>query len=265
MAWFVASLRWILRSAALPLFVVRAFDGFNPSLFLFSLYGCGLIGARVFGAAEHAIAGSHGGQHGYVHAGSLSLEGPMSYFGGLCFGLLAAWPFVMGQRRLRLPVLLDAAIPACVLGLAVGRIGCLLNGDDYGLVASAVPPGSLGWGSSWMPVMAGSGPGPWPRYATQLEESIVSFVLVALSAVTLKWVYDRGLKVWTMGCVGALCGALSCWHRVWNESYREAQRVVVWGSAVSPWQIVAFGLGALFLCYFLRRCFFCRHHAEAKS
>ena len=61
------------------------------------------------------------------------------WYGGFLAGatcvLLVVW-----RRRLPVWRLLDAATPALALGYAVGRIGCFLVGDDYGV------PTTLPWG-----------------------------------------------------------------------------------------------------------------------
>ncbi|MBI4409841.1 MAG: prolipoprotein diacylglyceryl transferase [Gemmatimonadetes bacterium] len=62
----------------------------------------------------------------------LLARGGLVWYGGLLGGAAAvAWR----ARRLALPlpVLADAAAPALALGYALGRIGCFLVGDDYGL------------------------------------------------------------------------------------------------------------------------------------
>ncbi|MEM9555865.1 MAG: prolipoprotein diacylglyceryl transferase [Acidobacteriota bacterium] len=59
------------------------------------------------------------------------------WYGSLIAGL-AGFVWVVWRRRLPMRRTLDAAAPALPLGYAVGRIGCLLVGDDYG-VPSDVP------------------------------------------------------------------------------------------------------------------------------
>lgn len=58
-------------------------------------------------------------------------EGGIVFYGGVVGGLVAGLVYA---RRKRLPILpiLDAVAPAVVLGLAIGRIGCFLNGCCYG-------------------------------------------------------------------------------------------------------------------------------------
>jgi phosphatidylglycerol---prolipoprotein diacylglyceryl transferase len=58
-------------------------------------------------------------------------QGDKSYYGGLIGGGIAGGLFFYFGK---LPVLAyaDASMPALALGYAIGRLGCLLNGDDYG-------------------------------------------------------------------------------------------------------------------------------------
>jgi len=61
------------------------------------------------------------------------------WYGGFVLGGLAVL-WTMHHRKLRGWPTADAAAPALALGYAVGRIGCFLVGDDYGL------PTHLPWG-----------------------------------------------------------------------------------------------------------------------
>ncbi len=57
------------------------------------------------------------------------------WYGGLIGGLGAA---IIMMIILRLPwaKVLDASAPAIAIGYAFGRMGCLLNGDDYGMTST---------------------------------------------------------------------------------------------------------------------------------
>ena len=68
-------------------------------------------------------------------------EGGMAIFGGLLGGVLGG---LIYARRNHLPIgkLADAAAPGMILGQAIGRIGCLMNGDHQGT------PAQLPW-STW--------------------------------------------------------------------------------------------------------------------
>jgi phosphatidylglycerol:prolipoprotein diacylglycerol transferase len=70
----------------------------------------------------------------------------LTSFGGLVGGFLGAWVACKlarpkeGQNNIRFIDFLDCAGPAFVLGSAIGRIGCLLNGCCYGPIAQAAFP-----------------------------------------------------------------------------------------------------------------------------
>lgn len=61
------------------------------------------------------------------------------WYGGFVLGA-AAVLWTMRRRRLPLWPVLDAMTPALALGYGIGRIGCFLVGDDYGV------PTNLPWG-----------------------------------------------------------------------------------------------------------------------
>ena len=61
------------------------------------------------------------------------------WYGGFVLGAAAV---LLAMRRRQLPIArsADAAAPALALGYAIGRVGCLLVGDDYGV------PTDVPWG-----------------------------------------------------------------------------------------------------------------------
>jgi phosphatidylglycerol---prolipoprotein diacylglyceryl transferase len=63
---------------------------------------------------------------------SLQFQG-LTSFGGLLFGFGAFVWFAMRRKR-PLREVLDVVAPSALLGHAIGRIGCLLNGCCYGVV-----------------------------------------------------------------------------------------------------------------------------------
>ena len=69
-------------------------------------------------------------------AGELLSRGGLVWYGGLIGGVLA---YYIQIRRRKLPVatMFDATAPALFLSIAIGRLGCFLVGDDYGLPTDA--------------------------------------------------------------------------------------------------------------------------------
>jgi phosphatidylglycerol:prolipoprotein diacylglycerol transferase len=66
-------------------------------------------------------------------------EGGLSVSGGVLGGVLASW-IVCRVKKLDYWKIVEILSPTVLLGQAVGRIGCFLNGDAFGL------PTSLPWG-----------------------------------------------------------------------------------------------------------------------
>ena len=90
-----------------------------------------------------------------------STEG-FAWYGGFIAGAIALF-FMAKKQSIPWMKMFDAAAPACALGYAVGRIGCLLSGDgDYGV------PTHLPWGMSFEHGIVPTPPGvlvhPTPIY-----------------------------------------------------------------------------------------------------
>jgi phosphatidylglycerol---prolipoprotein diacylglyceryl transferase len=99
----------------------------------------------------------------------------MSWFGGFAGGLLAA-SVLMRRRRLPLLPVIAAATPALAIGHAIGRVGCLLVGDDYGI------PSTLPWA---MAFPQGLPPTDVAVHPTQIYEAI-ALVPIAIWLVRLR-------------------------------------------------------------------------------
>ena len=100
------------------------------------------------------------------------------WYGGVIGGAIAAF-LVVKLYRLSWIKVLDAAAPAMAIGYAFGRIGCFLNGDDYG------QPSHLPWALQFP---KGSPPTP-PGIAvqpTQLYESFSSVVIFLILMYVLR-------------------------------------------------------------------------------
>ena len=107
----------------------------------------GLDPRNMYWAVVSAILGGLWGGHLlglFVHGwggGSFAFfqfwEGGKSYYGGLLGGGIAGGLF-FHYRKVPVLAYADASMPALALGYAIGRLGCFLNGDDYGTV-SRVP------------------------------------------------------------------------------------------------------------------------------
>jgi phosphatidylglycerol---prolipoprotein diacylglyceryl transferase len=118
-----------------------------------------VVGARLFHVLDHLpYYTQHPLEIIAVWQGGIAVYG--GFVGGVLTGVVAAW-------RLGLPVWrsLDAAAPAMLVGQAVGRIGCLINGDAWG-APTGCPCGVVYWHEHALlpPELLGVPTHPYPLY-----------------------------------------------------------------------------------------------------
>lgn len=117
-------------------------------------------------------------------------RGGLVSYGGIIGGLLISWLYLKIKKE---PVLrwFDIGIIGLMIGWAFGRIGCLLNGDSYGII-------------NFSKIAI------WNRIPTQLFESIWSLIVVSLLAYfelkfkdKLRWadgiIFFAGLGLYSIG------------------------------------------------------------------
>ena len=152
----------------------------------------GIVGARLFHVIEY--------HDRFFPAGTTLLEGisgvlnvaagGLTVFGSIPTAALAAWRFA-SRRGLSIARLADCIAPGLLLGLAIGRVGCFLNGCCYGGPCDLpwgvrFPPESPPWldqaARGLLPV-AGGAPFPWslPVHPAQLYAAIDAALLAALA------------------------------------------------------------------------------------
>jgi phosphatidylglycerol---prolipoprotein diacylglyceryl transferase len=140
----------------------------------------GLWGAHLLSLLVHGWSGGPLALFQFV-------EGGKSLYGGLLLGGLAAGLY-FHKRKLPVLAYADAAIPGVALGYAIGRVGCFLNGDDYGILtrvrwAVVYPPGTEAYQAhldrGWI-----SAADTWslPVHPVQLYSSLFGFALFVLLA-----------------------------------------------------------------------------------
>lgn len=161
----------------------------------------GLLGAKLWWTAEFSDS-----------APLLSLllsRGGLSWFGGLTFGL-AAGLLVIRFKRLPLLPTLSAAAPALAIGHAIGRVGCLLVGDDYGKVSDL--PWAVAFPEGLPPTLERVHP-------TQIYEAVP---LLIIGSLLLVWRRRKLNDRVVLGAYFALAGAT----RFVIEFVRVNERVV---------------------------------------
>jgi len=112
-----------------------------------------------------------GGARALYHrldGGSWLGVGGLASMGGVAAGLVAA-PLLARVGGVSVPVLLDALVPAALLALGIGRIGCFLGGCCYGA------PTALPWGVVF-PDLGGPAHHPLQLYSAATDLAIVCIV-----------------------------------------------------------------------------------------
>jgi phosphatidylglycerol:prolipoprotein diacylglycerol transferase len=102
----------------------------------------------------------------------------------------------MQMKRLPKLAVLAAATPGLAAGHAVGRVGCLLVGDDYGR------PTDLPWGIAFP---EGLPPTNVPVHPTQIYEAIA---LIPVVLLLLRWRRDRRADSFVLGAYLVLAGVV---------------------------------------------------------
>lgn len=170
----------------------------------------GLLGAKLLWTFEHM-----GGPEPFTSL--LFSRGGMSWFGGFVGGVGAAL-WVMRSRRWPLVPVLAAATPALAIGHAIGRVGCLLVGDDYGR------PSDLPWAIAFP---EGLPPTEVPVHPTQIYEAIP---LVFIAYLLIRWRRGGLPDAVVLGRYLAMTGVL----RFAIEFIRINERVAL-GLTVAQW------------------------------
>ena len=141
----------------------------------------GLIGARI----THVI---DEWDHYSEYPGEiLSLwEGGLGWYGGLIGGVLAAWIYCR-VKHISAGQHLDFAAPALMLGLAIGRIGCTINGDAPGTSTS------LPWGLTYTHPDAFS-----PLGVSTHPAPVYEIIWLVIVVSVLLWLRKRIKPEWSL-------------------------------------------------------------------
>jgi phosphatidylglycerol---prolipoprotein diacylglyceryl transferase len=114
-------------------------------------------------------------------------QGGKSLYGGLIVGGIVGGLF-FHYRKLPVLAYADASMPALALGYAIGRLGCFLNGDDYGKLSNvpwavAYPPGTEAYSEHVARGWINSGaPSSLPIHPVQLYASLIGLGMFLLLA-----------------------------------------------------------------------------------
>ncbi len=167
-------LRWGLRELGVG-------DAEDASALVLAAGIGGIVGAKIYYAILYRDPGLLLERYGLV------------WYGGFALGALAV---VWVARRRRLPAwsAADAAAPGLALGYGLGRIGCFLVGDDFGM------PTDLPWGVAFPKGLPGPTTAGLMRaeYGAEIPLDIPNDQLIAVHPTQL---YETlaALVIWAVG------------------------------------------------------------------
>ena len=154
----------------------------------------GLMGARLFYVLEyHEQFFATGKPLGQTLVDILNIaNGGLVVFGSLPTAALAIWRFA-ARRGLPILTLADCAAPGMLVGLAIGRIGCFLNGCCYGgpcdLPWAVSFPAGTEVASRYPAAVAATSV---PVHPTQLYAAVDAAILAALAVAWTPWARRSG-------------------------------------------------------------------------
>lgn len=160
----------------------KGFDTNLVDLLLISSVIGGLGGAKILFLFQQATLTD------LIANPSRYMASGFTFLGGLIGAILLGW-LVTQMKRVSFLSVMDAATPPLILAYAIGRIGCLLVGDDYGV------PSNLPWAISFP---NGSPPTTLSVHPTQLYDTISMLIVFAI----LWRIRKRDLPVGWMTSVG---------------------------------------------------------------
>jgi phosphatidylglycerol:prolipoprotein diacylglycerol transferase len=168
--------------------------------------------------------------------------GPMTFYGG-AFAAVVCGGLYVKRRGLELKFALDCGIIGGVFALGVGRIGCHLNGDDFGLpLATQMNPP---WWAVRYELLQDGG---LYRYPVQLEETLASVLIGFVGLFLFKRTYltrKIGGGFFQAGYPAAWVALLSAAHRYVNEGFRGDPRGLFFGTQIST----SSGISLLIVCF----------------
>jgi phosphatidylglycerol---prolipoprotein diacylglyceryl transferase len=166
------------------------------------------------------------------------------FYGGFIGALVASAFFFRRNPQLPFWKAADVCAPAIALGQAIGRIGCLMAGDDYG------SPTSVPWAVTFTdPDAASIGGAPLgvPLHPVQLYESIVCLILFVILVRLLRHKRFDGEVILAYTFLYAIA-------RFILEFFRgDADRGFVFGGLLSTSQFIALILAPIAVLLWARR------------
>lgn len=174
------------------------------------------------------------------------------FLGGLMGGTLGV-TYVIKKNKLSWIKFADIVAPLLILGYAVGRVGCLLVGDDYGLPTNVpwgiafpngLPPSTYSVFQSYYPWvnLEGFSPGVLKVHPTQIYESVIGFGI-------FYYLYQKRSKVVIVGSLFFTYLIFAGAERFFIEFLRVNSKYLFGLSGSQLISLIMISIGAWFLTH----------------
>lgn len=233
-AAYLGALWWLIRGAR---------QSKVDSETVMSLGTWAILGA-ILGAKALLFVRSFGDYTGSVSDLWSLVSSAGDFYGGFIGGLIASALFFWWHPGVRFWKVADLCAPAIALGQAIGRIGCLMAGDDYG------SPARVPWAVTFTdPDAANVGGAPLgvPLHPVQLYESVTCLALFVLLVRLAQRKHREGDIILAYTALYAVA-------RFVLEFFRgDADRGFVFGGFLSTSQFIGVGMFLVAVVLFLAR------------
>lgn len=152
--------------------------------------------------------------------------GSLTFYGGAIGILIVTFLFSIYYRGIYREIF-DMAILSGLVGIAIGRVGCFLNGDDYGKPFYIE---SYSWISMVVPRLNDN----IPRFPVQLLASFNALSIFVLLFIFLK--KSKTIIPGRIGCIGMILYAI---NRFFTEFLRGDYRGSIYFDLLSPAQLTS--------------------------
>lgn len=188
------------------------------NMFLATMIG-GIVGAKLLYLFENVPFWDLI-RHPITH---LLSRGGLTFYGGFIGALILVW-IIANRNKISMWTVGDLAAPALALAYSIGRIGCLLVGDDYGV------PTTLPWG---MAFPQGLPPTTETVHPTQIYEIVIMFI-------AFLYIWKIRTKIRPAGWLFSIYLIIAGLERFFVEFVRNTTESPVPGLSVA--QVMALGL-----------------------
>ncbi len=188
------------------------------NMFLATMIG-GIVGAKLLYLLENVPFGDLI-RHPITH---LLSRGGLTFYGGFIGALILVW-IIANKNKISMWTVGDLAAPALALAYSIGRIGCLLVGDDYGV------PSNLPWA---MAFPQGLPPTTETVHPTQIYEIVIMFI-------AFLYIWKIRTKIRPAGWLFSIYLIIAGFERFFVEFVRNTTDSPIPGLSVA--QVMALGL-----------------------